>query len=370
MAFCIVSKNKLQLGILATSIQTLHAASFYAVHFIANSSDVMLGIGFLAGIYFWLLWLNNPSSKYYLGILASNIILLATKETAVVFPLLLMIWSAAFSRPNKQVLKWLCVPIVFSILYLCFLLAIKWQSHFDYLTQKEFSLSIMSFGRQVCDYGLSCFAPFLHMLDLPFVSVNYSNTVLWIIRCLFVILGLMFCILWLRKKMPAAPLVSFASAFIIIIILPALLDGAPAGRYLYSALPFVIIGVVIIVDQSNHFFASALLFVIITNCILFTLLLFHSPTIEDLRQSSANVETFVSALKAKDIKKESTIAIFNHPHPGENAESRWVYCQLLFHVYFPQDNYVIVLDQADENADYIFNFDNGILHDRYMWPDE
>ncbi len=397
---------------LAVGLMASHLGAYGVATRICNIGEPLLAIGFISGLLAWDQWLERGEKKWLTATAFGFAFALASKETGIMFPALMTLW-VLFSRrdapagrlhaederqpetPHRGVStgenrkddvrlarRIILVFGVADLVYAGWFVGRQSQTGASYSAGDMVSASPKNFIRQLADYSSSAFLPYLHVIEPPGGSWGLSHSAYWGIR-LVVLIFLLF--VGVRFALNSAEgRMSFLILASLVPLLPAcVLTGSPQVRFLYPALPFLcaLLGGLTEPRPSGNaqratFLSSdapsrsrlgwsdwtalqklaalgiALLW------ISFAVSLYLSPTLIRYRQTARDVERFTAAVQqiAPTWEPGSTVAIFNHPHPGE-GEARWIYSQLLFDLFIPEAKAKLVLDAETPQTRYSYRFD-------------
>lgn len=322
----------------AALLTLIHPGAFAAVAQMANLPDVFLGVCLLAGWIAWDRWLHTGHRGWLLAVVAGALLSVGSKETAMVLPLCWGVWAFAVGRLDRGAVKVLlplgivCVAQVIAILWL------QKNSPLSYTHEARTDWGPRHLLRQFTDYGASIALPYLHTMEWPIRHLTLPHHVLWSIR--FLVLALLIIAVWrLTRGSREAALVLMA----LLVMLPvSILSGPPQGRFLYAALPFAALAIVMglrAIPQRAAWLMAAMLVILYLPGVRL------SPTAIHYRETAARVEAFVEDARVQSAHwiPGQTIAVQHHPHPGE-APFRWVYCQLLFDLFVDVPVTVELLD--------------------------
>lgn len=338
----------------------INFGGFIAVSTFQNSMDVMMTMFHLGA----LILVSAGLTKRRFVLLALFFALAAMcKETAVVFPGLIMAWWFC-SRPEIEVKPRVLITgflllCVLAGIFAAFVLYIQSTSE-SYWSEGRFVIDPVTAFRQWADYLISGFFPYLHIVDLPVFTLKLSHPVLWSLRLLSA-LAVAILVLWCWRSRNWLPIVlllcasfSFGPA--------CFLTTPPRARYLYPALPFFSLFVMWLICKLSgpgRWIASGM---IASLSILFIISFYTAPVVRDYRRTAKEVESFVREVKrlAPTWEPGSEVAIYDHPHPGDDPW-RWVYCQLLFDLFTPKTRAELVIDTTTADTRYAYRFKAGRL---------
>lgn len=341
---------------LAPVFLLLNVATWPAVSMLANSAELTLALGLLLGVCTLERQLRGDIRRFrfIIGLLASLALCLTSKETAIMLPVVLLLWYLARGKRDTRAMRGIAVSSLVFIAYLAISLWAQWRGGDSYVAEGRVSLAPKLVLRQALDYGISLFFPYLHVLELPGRPLLLSNSTLWGLRLLTLAIATVSAWwLWSRgEKRGRQVLALFAMA--LAMTAPCwLLRDAPQGRFLYAGLPFVSLGVAMLLTAPTFKQRLRRRWCVAT-LVLFAFLVpgfWFSGTIRGHASTSAQVEGFVNEMSrhADQWPEGSIIAIANHPHPGP-PEFRWVYCQLLFNIFHGEKNWQLRLNADDPQA--------------------
>ena len=316
-----------------------------------NFGDIMLTIFILIGLIFWHGYLRRSGRARLAVVAAAFLLALASKETAVVFPLILALWAWAeiggegngrnevakiLSRSAlPPLLTFACISLIFGA-WSGYNISASEQSYFgEGLAQGSLTLDPVNWIRQMIDYLTSTAVPYLHILEMPVRPLGFSHPVLWGIRGGAGI-ALLVAVIVLARRGRRVELAAMGSAFLLL-ALPSLRSGPPMSHYLYSTLAFTLIGIGAAVRLLPANLKMPLRAAAAVWGIFLAAGYAFSPDIGRHVSTTEKVERLaMSTLEVgEDWPPGQRVVIYHHPHPGEPG-LRWIYGQLLLWIYFPE----------------------------------
>ncbi|MDX1971771.1 MAG: hypothetical protein SFY68_04485 [Candidatus Sumerlaeia bacterium] len=337
-------------------------AVFPAASMMQNCMDLLLGTGVL----FTLLIVNAGKPDFPIRqFFAVFILTLACKETAVILPVIALLWLWGKSSEHSWEKLKIFLPrgllmISWSFIALGFILTMQFSSRRSYAQEGMLDLQPTSIIRQFCDYILSLVFPYIHICEFPGNPVILSHQLLWMIR--LSVIALLFVLVWqmlYNKKM-----IIFSLMMIVVcILLPAcLLKGAPHGRFLYAALAPLFLLVGIGTTNASRMTQKIVLGLSLILLPISLVSFSYSPSVTSYVQSAKQVEIFLneSIRVSEDWPTDTEVAIYGHPHPGDNL-TRWTYCQQLYQLFLPEKNASLLLDMVHPSTELVYRFEGGVL---------
>ena|GEM_PF-7064304 len=337
-----------------------HFGAFPAVSQLGNVNDLFLSASILCGILAFDSWVKIRKTQAW--ILVCFLVSLASKETGVIFPAILVLWSL---RYKGECLK-RNTKILFGALFLVSLLSVvktmllqKVSLH-TYMMDERLGFSLKAFIRQGADYIFSMIFPFIHIAQFPFFPIRLPHVVLWMIRGgIFVVSAVVFIgALINNNKRDWGILLAMAY---VAVFFPSLLNTAPEGRFIFSALPFMVLLLCLILRRLKGKLLYGGVAIVCAIWLLFVMGFFRSHTVTGYTKLSRDVEVFIDQAKkaAPAWKKGDHITVFNHPHPG--GFWRWSYCQQLFNIFVPEPRVTLVLDRITSKTTHAYRYESSRL---------
>ncbi|MCE5230544.1 glycosyltransferase family 39 protein [bacterium] len=335
--------------LIAATLMTFHIITWFAGITLANACDSLLTVALLGGVLCWERWLKTDRFGWGLGVLLFWFFAAASKETGVIFPVILTLWTWGLDRGSRRAWRILVLLWIASFIHGAAISYLQHNYTASYTTAGAFSLSPKNFGRQLTDYYDALFIPYLHVIDWPFVSFTIPNWFYWILR--FITAGALcaFALVFLTSRRPRRIVMLLVIA-IVPLVLPSLMTGKPAGRFLYPALPFAVLAVVGILIRWRPARTVLILWV------FFALSFYVSYDINTRRIVAEAMGRFTTALEAeaKNWPPRSTVAFLYHPHPGDPLW-RGIYVQLHANVFIPWAHAKIVL-RVTPDTKFVYQF--------------
>jgi hypothetical protein len=339
-----------------------HFAAFPAVSMMQNLMDVLLGTGVLLSLFI----VDGSQPTFPFGRFSIIFLLTLTcKETAGLLPILALVWLWGTASDHswqklKSILPTATFLICQSVFAISLSLFMQYNMENSYTQQGVLEFQPLSLIRQMCDYILSLIFPFIHVVEFPILPIILSHILLWIIRAL-VIMVLAITILGFYRSQQFIPV---SLIFIVVcILLPAcLLDGFPHGRFLYAALAPTILIVAIWIMQSSQLIKRIVFLTSIIMLPISIISFYASPTVTHYVLAAKQVEQFMNeSLEVSEKWSDGDeIAIYDHPHPGENP-IRWTYCQQLYNLFLNGKKVTLLLDWSSPTTKHVYRYDQGHL---------
>ena len=331
-----------------------------------NFNDLFLALSIFLSLLAWNRYLSRPNPRNFVLVLAAFFFGLASKETAVVIPLILAAWalarrdsplanhpprstarSAPLPLPWKAILTLFAVSLLFALWSAYNLLSVDESYLQSARGQEPLTANPVNWLRQMADYLTSALFPYIHLLEMPFRALIFSHTVLWIIR-FAVGFGLLAGLVRLARRRRSFELFCLFSA-LVLIALPSLSAGRPLSHYLYSALAFIVMAVVAAAGRLSDRRRPLAWIALVAWGLVLSAGFAFSPRIDRYIERAAAVERFVVSARdqAPGWSPGQKVVVFGHPHPGDPA-ARYVYGQVLFWITFPDIRPELIIPDENE----------------------
>lgn len=352
-------------SLLAALAFATHFAAWTAVAALQTIMDVMLATWVLAAVAATPSWWTPAALA---RVLALQVLAILTKETSLVFPLVVALawWARRASdespQPLREGLRSLAPVAALAVVQAILVWQLQRGGEYSYAQQGAVSLSPVTAARQLADHALSLAFPFIHVAELPFHAIVLPGAALWALRAL--VLVALVLLAWGVKLSRTRPGAALALAGIALLLPVTPLSGAPQGRFLYPALPLVVLGAALLIARLG---GRSQLAAIVLVAALHALMLpsFHlSPTTMRYRQGTAEVGAFAQQFTAMSEawRDGESVAIAGHPHPGP-PEFRQLYANGLARILLRDKRVTIVTGDDSAHADHRLAWVDGVLAD-------
>ncbi|MEN6627775.1 MAG: hypothetical protein ABFD69_16230 [Candidatus Sumerlaeia bacterium] len=350
---------------LACMLLTAHIVTWFVGITISNSCDSLLAVGLLAGLLCWDEWLASQKFRWAAGAALAWVLAVMAKETGVIFPVLLTLWTIGLDRGSRRPWRALACFWGASFIHGGAIAFLQIHTASSYTTGGAFTPSPKNFLRQLTDYYDSLFIPYLHLIDWPLISVALPSAAYWALRLTTAIA--LVAIVWrFVKTRGPRPMLTLLVMAAVPLLLASLMRDKPQGRFAYPSMPFIVLALVGVLVNSR--FRRPVAAVIAMLWMAFIASFFVSRDIASRRELTAPIGRFTAAIEAESAhwKPGATVAIYDHPHPGGEPWRR-IYAQLHADVFLHGKRAKIVLDQTPAGTDYAYRFEDPKLV-RIEWP--
>ncbi len=356
----------------AALLVTVHTGAFASCSALSNACDSYLAMGVLAVWLLWDAWLrcpreeSNPNPRrcqwIFAALAAAVFFCILGKESAVMAAPVMFLW--AVSVPRRPRGTWTRLFALAAILFFYGLYFQRMQGLVadSYSSGGRVSFSPKAVSRQFADYAISCFIPYIHILEWPFHHIALPHAALWALR-LGVWTGLAAAgVIFLRRR-AARPILAPLFMGMLFLPLPSLLSEPPHGRFIYAALPFTMLflaGAAARIEKPRLRKAAGTALGALG--ILYLLGHFASASIAGHCRAALEVGNFVKEVErvAPGWAPGSEVAIFNHPHPGPR-QFLWGYGFGLFEIHLPEKQIRLALDGFTLDTRYAYKYQDGSL---------
>jgi len=167
-----------------------------------------------------------------------------------------------------------------------------------------------------------------------------------------VLLGVAGCIYRALRAQPDRRIYGLAMTAGLFLILPSVIYSPTGSQYLYIPSAFFAVFLVRLMGKMP----SLRMRVLVGYTILIQVPgIWFSPSLRSLRRTGEDVEALVYLLKewSEYLPTGATIGILEHPHVAAEPHN-WAYRQLIFDVFFPDEEWVYLSDDASSRADHRF----------------
>lgn len=343
----------------AALLMASHIGAWRGVVLVCNTGDTYVAAGFLLGLLAWDRALCAPPGGgtrareafgRHAPVFGAFAFCLMAKETGVVLPALLLLWlGVRRGRAGRGHAMVLAAVFVGALAFAAWAAAQQAASRGSYISEGYLRLHPVTTVRSTTDYVVSAFFPYLHTVRWPWADVAWPGAVLWGARlALLAAAAGAAARLWVRRAgSPGTALCAFALlAAFVAVALPGLRPGAPSARFVYPAVPFVVLLVVTAGSGLRGAWragATALVAVVWATFVAGFLL---SPTVTGFPALARENAAFVEALRreAPAWPDKAVVSVFGYPVPGPNTKSRWGYLQHTLSVFGSGRGATAVLD--------------------------
>ena len=349
-------------GWIAALLFTAHLGAYGSGIMVANIGDSFLAIAVLVGLLAWDRWLDTDRRRWLAATFLAYLFAIASKETAVVFPILLFLWMLVRGQTRRRRV-WIALGVVTVTAAAYGALGFYMQSTRpgSYLDANRLIFSPKNFARQLADYTISTLIPFLHVVEWPVRHFSLPHPAYWTIR--FGVLGVLAVVGVRFVRRPRGRWLHWAVLSAATgLLLPSLLTGRPQVRFLYVALPFTCIGLSGAIVWWSGARRMVLMGFVAIMWTLFVAGFYTSTSLAYYRRATASVERFVREVQriSPQWEPHATVAIFDYPQPGTHGQ-QWVACQIIFNLFILEADARLSLDRITPETRYAYRFDGERL---------
>lgn len=320
----------------------LHAATVDVACYISNVGDAIFAGGTLLCAHSWMDRRCSANPRFVTMLVAVSwwFVSLAGKDTAVVVPLAILLWTVLEPREPKIKIFFAAGWFAVSLAVIATLSMLQRYAPHSYGNTNKMDLSPISILRNFADYSISCAVPYIHVASFGGAFFHYSNSILWVLRLVVLSIFVVSAASALNRCWQyrcrhrtgcfsglAFEPVNLLVFPIAIIALSSFVKPPLSQRYLYSAIPWVCF---VVASWVNGACTSRrpMVYLCITGWLVVISLWVMGPSRGDnLHRLPSALEQLVAemASKSRSWPLGATISIEGHPH--WSGPDSWPYCQ-------------------------------------------
>jgi hypothetical protein len=214
-----------------------HAGAWACAAQFQNVCDLLLAVCILGALLAWDRYGKTGGLRYLLTVGVFQIGALTVKESGVVIPVVLSLWTLIPGKGSKRQFRALGFFYAIALVYAVVALVLQQGAGTSYQNTGLISLNAKNIFRQGTDYMMSAFLPYLNTMTAPFGALVLPHWMRWVLRILAAS-GVLYAV-WSFARKPESRIWTVpVLACVACLSVPSLLTIPPQGRMVYAALPF------------------------------------------------------------------------------------------------------------------------------------